>query len=81
MKSLYLSVLMLLVGCGWGGTQSTLPTGQITVNGLERSYDFISPRICLADRVRSCSRCMVQMAATGHFRRSLASPLLRKLKG
>mgnify|MGYP001323762507 CR=1 FL=1 len=43
MKSLYLSVLMLLVGCGWGGTQSTLPTGQITVNGLERSYRFYIP--------------------------------------
>lgn len=43
MKLLYLSILMLLVGCGWGGAQSTLPTGQITVNGLERSYRFYIP--------------------------------------
>ena len=43
MRWLIVCCLTGVVGCGWGGAQSALPTGQITVNGLERSYRFYIP--------------------------------------
>ena len=43
MKRLWTFVALCLVGCGWNLEESALPTGSITVDGIERSYRFYIP--------------------------------------
>ena len=43
MKYWVLMSLSFLVGCGWNVEESSLPTGTLTVNGVERSYRFYIP--------------------------------------
>lgn len=43
MKYLGLLAIALTISCGWTVEESNLPTGTVTVDGLERSYRFYIP--------------------------------------